>query len=122
MATSQDPKITLNAAFMAGYNNPEIAVLTLVIDKSDTPLNYPSFADIRALLRSGRVPLLLLTNESREFGNLMLLAEYSTRPGIIRFSGASAITPTRGEVTTIRFSSDKPPVINRYPLTQATGT
>ena len=115
MATSQDPKITFNAAFMAGYNNPEIAVLTLVIDKSDTPLNYPSFSDIRALLKSGRVPLLLLTNASREVGTLMLLAAYSTPQGMISFSSASVFSPGKGEITTIHFRSDKPPVIIRFP-------
>ena len=122
MSTTLDPKISFNAAFMAGYNNPEIAVLTLVIDRSDTPLNYPSFADISALLRSGRVPLLLLTDASREVGTPMLLAEYSTHPGIIRFSSASALTPTRGMVTTITFHPSDPPVITHFPLTQATGT
>ena len=116
MANPNTPGIKFNASYMAGYNNPEITVLTLVTDNSTKPVIYPSYGNILRLLKSGRVPLLLLTDESRQTGYLMQLAYYSTSDRVISFASTYAESNVAGVVFTIDFSVGKPPVIRQIPL------
>lgn len=116
MADPVRPSIKFNASYMAGYNNPEITVLTVVIDSSGTPIIYPSYGNILALLSSGRVPLMLVTDESRQSGYLMQLAYYSTSDRVIRFASTYAESNVVGMVFTIDFLLGKPPVMRRLPL------
>lgn len=111
---AQKPRISFNASLMAGYNNPEITVLTLVTN-GETPTIYPSYSRISALLKSGRVPLLLVTDESRQTGTLLQLAYYSSAPDmvVIRFASTSAQSNVAGAVITIDFLPSKPPVIKQ---------
>ena len=118
MANPTRPHIAFNASFMAGYNNPEITVLTIVTAGAN-PVIYPSYGEILALLKSGQVPLLLVTDESRQTGTLLQLAYYSTPEGVIRFSGASAQSGVAGAVVSIDFLSGKPPVIKQLILKAA---
>ena len=116
MANPTRPRIAFNASFMAGYNNPEITVLTLVTGNGGAPVTYPSYQDIFKLLKSGRVPLLLVTDESRQTGTLLQLAYYSTPDGVIRFANTLAQSNVAGAVVTIDFLLGKPPVIRQLIL------
>ena len=111
------PHIPFSAPFMKGYNNPEITVLTLVTGEGGAPVKYPTYFNILALLRSGRVPLLFVTDERRQTGYLMQLAYYGSSPvEIIRFASTSAQSNDKGEVVTIDFLVGKPPVMRQLPL------
>lgn len=116
MANPTRPGIKFNASYMAGYNNPEITVLTLVTGNSTNPIIYPSYRDILALLKSGRVPLLLVTDESRQTGYLMQLAYYSTSDRVISFTSTFAKSDVAGAVFTVDFLLGKPPVVRQFPL------
>ena len=115
MADATRPGIKFNASFMAGYNNPEITVLTLVTDSAN-PSIYPSHSEIFALLKSGRVPLLLVTDKDRKTGTLLPLAYYSTPDNVIRFASASAQSNVLGAVVSVDFHHGKPPVIKQLLL------
>ena len=119
MADPTRPHIPFNAPFMKGYNNPEITVLTLVTGSGGAPKIYPSHGVIFALLRSGRVPLLFVTDERRETGTLMLFAHYSSPNGVIRFASASAQSDVAGAVVSVDFLFGKPPVIKRLSVQAA---
>lgn len=116
MANPGKPGIKFNASYMAGYNNPEITVLTLVTDGGGVPITYPSLGDILALLRSGRVPLLFATDELRQAGQLLQLAYYSTSARVVRFASTYAESNVVGTVFTIDFLLGKPPVMRQLPL------
>ena len=116
MANPNRPSIKFNASYMAGYNNPEITVLTIVTGSNGTPKIYPSYAEIFALLRSGRVPLLLATDERRQTGTLLQLAYYSSSDSVIRFASSYAQSNVVGTVLSIDFLFGKPPVIKQLDL------
>ena len=108
--------INFAAANMTGYNNPEIAVLTLAIDGTSTPISYPSFNDILTLLRSGQVPLLLLKDESTQTGTLLQLAYYSLADQVISFVSIFAMSDKAGLVVIANFLRDSPPVLKNLPI------
>ena len=108
--------INFAAANMAGYNNPELTVLTLTTDGTGTPISYPSFNDILTLLHSGQVPLLLLKNENTETGILLQLAYYSTPDQVIIFASIFAQSDKAGTVVIANFLRDTPPVLKKLPL------
>ena len=78
--------ITFSAANTAGLNNPGTEIITLVKDGSGNFINPPSYDKMRAYLRSGDVPMLLVTDEGGETGSLYQLVEYSEAENKIRFS------------------------------------
>ena len=116
MANPSNPDMAFNASFMAGYNNPEITVLTLITDGGSTPIIYPSYGNISALLKSGRVPLLLVTDESRKEGTVMQLTSYSASDHAVSFASSCALTNTKGVVFTVDFRPDMAPVVKQLVL------
>ena len=116
MANPSQPKINFSAAFMAWYNNPKIAVLTLVTDDNHTVIDYPAYGKILRLLRSGRVPILLVTSASREDGQLLQLNAYSSSDRMRSFSSTYLESSVAGQVTEVVFRHGKPPVIHSFHL------
>ena len=115
MAKPSIRKINFSAAFMAGYNNPKIEVLTLVTDDSTTvAIDYPDYREISSLLRGGRVPLLLVTTTAREDGLLLQLNNYSTTDQIISFANTYMESSVAGLVIQVDFSLGKTPVIHKF--------
>ena len=78
--------INFAAASTAGLNNPGTEIVTLVKDGSGNFINPPSYDKMRAYLSSGEVPMLFVTDEGGETGNLYQLVEYSETENKIRFS------------------------------------
>ena len=81
--------IIFSAASTAGLNNPGTEIITLVKDGGGNFINPPSYNKMRAYLRSGEVPMLFVTGEAGETGNLYQLAEYSETENKIRFSNST---------------------------------
>ena len=116
MANPSGAQIKFNASFMAGYNNPEITVLTLVTDGGNTIIDYPDYRKILRILRSGRVPILHITSTDREYGQLLQLNTYSTPNQIISFIHSYLVSSDVGVLTQVDFRPDKPPVMHTFPL------
>lgn len=63
-----------NAVFMSGYNNPEIEIVTLIMDSSGNLTNPPTFADVSKILRRGVVPFLAITDPKRRKYSILPLS------------------------------------------------
>ena len=101
--------INFAAASTAGLNNPSTEIITLVKDGSGAFINPPSYDKMRAYLRSGEVPMLFVTAEGGETGNLYQLDEYSETENKIRFSnGTNTIAFSAGAAAPVEAVSTQP--------------
>ena len=78
--------ITFSAANAIGLNNPGTEIITLVKDGGGNFINPPSYDKMRAYLRSGEVPMLFVTTEGGETGDIYQFSGYSGTENKIRFS------------------------------------
>ena len=67
-------KPQFNAVFMSGYNNPEIEIVTLIMDNNDNLIIPPTHADVSKILRRGVVPFLAITNPTRRKYSILPLS------------------------------------------------
>ena len=79
--------INFAAASTAGLNNPGTEIITLVKDGSGNFINPPSYDKMRAYLRSGDMPMLFITDEAGETGDIYQFSGYSETENKIRFIG-----------------------------------
>ena len=88
--------INFAAASTAGLNNPGTEIIPLVKDVGGNFINPPSYDKMRAYLSSGDVPMLFVTAEGGETGDIYQFSGYSETENKIRFSN---------DVNTIEFSA-----------------
>ena len=85
--------INFAAANMAGYNNPAIEIVTLVMDKKGNFINPPTYEIISKILGRGAIPFLAITNAPRSVCSVLPLSYYDTEHGFIQFSQCTQSTP-----------------------------
>ena len=85
--------INFAAANMAGYNNPQIEVVTLVMDKKGNFIKTPTYEIISKILGRGAIPFLAVTNAPRSVCSVLPLSYYDTEQGFMQFSQCTQNAP-----------------------------
>ena len=100
--------INFEAANMAGYNNPEIEIVTLVADNKTGFINPPTYEIMSKILRRGAIPFLAMTDASRTMYYGLPLSYYSG--GLITFSCITQSNTSQGdnlaEIICVKFTPD----------------
>lgn len=81
--------INFAAANMAGYNNPEIEIVPLMLDSGDAPTNPPTYETVDKILQRGVVPFLTITTPAGTIYYVVPLSYYNSSSGLITFSGCT---------------------------------
>lgn len=78
--------INFAAGHMAGYNHPQITVLEFKTDPANTPISYPSYANLINLLSSGVIPVIAAyLNLAEDSGVYLVPYVAATDTGILIF-------------------------------------
>ena len=112
--------INFAAANMAGYNNPEIEIVTLIVDNESGAFpNPPTYEIISKILRRGAIPFLAITDAPRAMYYALPISYYSG--GLITFSCITQSSTTQGnmraEFISVKFTPDADsPIFTRMPV------
>ena len=94
--------INFAAANMAGYNNPEIEIVTFLLGDTEPRTTYETISKI---LKRGAIPFLSIPDPAGGAGQLIPISYYNSALGVITFS---VITQTgAAESDTMSFISVK---------------
>ncbi|MGM9827329.1 MAG: hypothetical protein ACI30O_03955 [Muribaculaceae bacterium] len=97
--------INFEAANMAGYNNPKIEIVTLLLDAKGRPENPPTYETMSKIIRRGVVPFLIVTDPNGYFYGVLPLSYYDNKNGFMIFSCSTQ--NTRGDEDNMLFISVK---------------
>ena len=111
--------INFAAANMAGYNNPQIEIVTLLTDNEGNFTNPPTYEIISKILRRGAIPFLAITDASSTMYYALPLSYYSS--GLITFSCITQSSTSQGnmiaEFVSVKFTPDAgSPIFTRMPI------
>ena len=104
--------INFAAANMAGYNNPEIEIVTLKLGADSKPVGtIPTYETIHDIFRRGAIPFLAITDSSKSL--YMLLAPIQYTGEMIAFSiiTLSGDTSKPLKFTSVTLAKGTPPNI-----------
>ena len=97
--------INFEAANMAGYNNPEIEIVTFLLGAASNTETRATYETISKILKRGAIPFLSIPDPSGAGGQVLPLSYYNSKLGVITFS---VITQTGvAESDTMSFISVK---------------
>ena len=113
--------INFEAANMAGYNNPEIEIVTLLTGTEGNFTNPPTYEIISKILRRGAIPFLAMTDSQRAMYYTLPLSYYSS--GLITFSCITQSSTSQGnmiaEFISVKFTPDADsPIFTRMPVSK----
>ena len=97
--------INFEAANMAGYNNPEIEIVTFLLGGAGDTEPRTTYETISTIHKRGAIPFLSIPDPSGGAGQLLPISYYNSTLGVITFS---VITQTgAAESDTMSFVSVK---------------
>ena len=116
---AENMAINFEAANMAGYNNPQIEIVTLATDNEGNYTNPPTYEILSKILRRGAVPFLAIIDAARTMYYVLPLSYYSS--GLITFSCITQSSTSQGsriaEFISVKFVPDTgSPIFTRFPV------
>ena len=118
--------INFAAANMAGYNNPEVKIISMVLGSGGVPISTPSYDDISNICKSGELPVLYLSDHNHINTYILPLCEFKfykqtawmfTFRAIIQ-SGTIETSPPM--VVSVYFKEGETPIIHYFQLPSPT--
>ena len=93
--------INFAAANMAGYNNPQIEIVTLAMNKEGGFTNPPTYETLDKIMRRGAFPLLSMTDPTGASSFVLALSYYNSAPDFMTFSCITQ--PSKADSNTATF-------------------